>query len=273
MHPGFILVAVLGLAALPLRAEPRQIPVTELTMLPLADVVILGEVHDNPAHHENQATALGAMQPAALVFEMLTEAQALQIRPGLLGDPDLLEQVLEWETRGWPDFAMYFPLFQSAGGAPVFGGALPRDAVRGAMTDGAAAVMGGAAELFGLHDALDDHEQVAREALQMAAHCDALPVHMLAGMVEAQRLRDAGLARAVIAALAEAGGPVAVITGNGHAHRDWGVPKALELVAPDLVVLSVAQLEAEPGGVVPYDLWLVTDAVERDDPCAAFSDR
>ncbi len=104
----------------------------------------------------------------------------------------------------------------------------------------------------------------------MAAHCDALPEGMLGGMVEAQRLRDAAMARAVIAALAETGGPVAVITGNGHARLDWGLPRALERAAPEVEVLSIAQFESAPEEDMPFDLWLVTDPVEREDPCAVF---
>ena len=32
-----------------------------------SDIVVLGEVHDNPAHHANQARAVAAIKPAALV--------------------------------------------------------------------------------------------------------------------------------------------------------------------------------------------------------------
>ncbi len=89
-------------------------------------------------------------------------------------------------------------------------------------------------------------------------------------MVEAQRLRDAGLARAVVAAMLETGGPVALITGNGHARTDWGVPRMLGRALPDATVISVGQFEAAPSGPVPHDLWLVTEPAERPDPCLAF---
>ena len=104
----------------------------------------------------------------------------------------------------------------------------------------------------------------------MEAHCDALPEDILPGMVEAQRLRDAALARAVLAAMAETGGPVAVITGNGHARRDWGLPRMLARAAPDLTLVSIGQFEAPPEDDPPFDLWLVTTPAPRDDPCAAF---
>lgn len=265
------LTAAMYLAAVSVWAEPLQIDPVELTDLPAADVVILGEVHDNPAHHVYQAVAIQALGAKALVFEMLTEAQALRIKPEHFESADKLAQVLGWADTGWPEFAMYYPIFTAVEAPAVFGGAVPLDAARQAVVDGAAAVFGDASVLFGLEDALDDDEQSEREAGQMEAHCDALPIKMLPGMVEAQRLRDAALARAVIAAMAETGGPVAVITGNGHARRDWGIPRALEIAAPDLSVLAIGQFEAVPEDRIPFDLWLVTEPTEREDPCAGFA--
>lgn len=250
-----------------------EIEATDLYDLPPADVVILGEIHDNPGHHAHQAIAVDALGAKALVFEMLSEAQALQITPELLQNESELEATLGWSASGWPDFAMYYPIFTAAKTALIFGGAVSRDDARRAVSEGAAAVFGDAAPIFGLVDPLDEVEQIAREAGQKSAHCGALPMQMLAGMVEAQRLRDAALARAVLAAFAETGGPVAVVTGNGHARLDWGLPRALSIAAPELTVLSVGQFEGMPEDEVPYDLWLITDPAPRRDPCEVFEQR
>ncbi|WP_422071919.1 ChaN family lipoprotein [Tranquillimonas rosea] len=233
-----------------------------------ADVVIMGERHDNPVHHVNQAAWIARLQPAAVVFEMLTPDLALTAESN--SDPAVLGAVLRWEERGWPDFTMYYPVFRAAREAAIFGGGVPTEEARLAVSDGAASVMGPAAEMFGLDLPLSDEEQATREEDQATAHCDALPDDVLPGMVEAQRLRDAALARAVIAAMAETGGPVAVVTGNGHARRDRGVPAALEAAGQSFEVLSIGQLEAPAEGAVPYDVWTVTDAPERPDPCEAF---
>lgn len=106
--------------------------------------------------------------------------------------------------------------------------------------------------------------------MQAEAHCDALPETMLPGMVLAQRVRDAALARAALRALDDTGGPVLVFTGNGHARTDWAMPAKLARAAPDVSVLSVGQLEAAPDDSPPYDLWVVTPEAERPDPCDAF---
>lgn len=262
-------VLALLLAAAPVMAgqvAPEQAVVASAG----ASVVLLGEVHDNPAHHHLQAQAVAAQRPAALVFEMLTPEQAARATPDLRDDEQALGAALGWAGSGWPDFAMYAPIFAAAPGARIYGGALDRAAVRRAFAEGAAAVFGAEAARYGLDQPLAAQDQVAREVLQQEAHCNALPPEMLPGMVAAQRLRDAVLARAVVQALAETGGPVAVITGTGHVRRDHGIPAALAMAAPEVAVLAVGQLEADPGVDAPFDLWVVTDPVDRPDPCTAF---
>ncbi|MDZ4096341.1 MAG: ChaN family lipoprotein [Paracoccaceae bacterium] len=255
--------------ATPLAAA--EIGVAGLDALPAADVVILGEVHDNPVHHVNQARAVAALAPKAVVFEMLTADQAALVAPDLLRDPAGAEAALGWNAAGWPDFAMYLPIFLNAAPARIYGGAVPREAARGAFEKGAAGVFGDGAGDFGLDLALAAADQAGREAEQAAAHCGALPPDLLPGFVAAQRLRDAVLARAALQAINITGGPVVIITGNGHARRDQGIPAALALAAPGVRVVSVGQLEAEPGPDAPYDLWLITAPYPREDPCAAFA--
>jgi uncharacterized iron-regulated protein len=246
--------------------------VTGLAALPAAaqDVVILGEVHDNPAHHAGQAAQVARLRPSAIVFEMLTEEQAARVTPDLRGDAGALGEALGWAGSGWPDFTMYHPIFAAAPEAAIYGAHVPRDTARAVFEGGAAEVFGPEADAYGLTARLPDGEQAAREAMQMAAHCNALPEHMLPGMVAVQRLRDAGLARAVIRALDETGGPVAVITGNGHARRDWGVPAVLAKVAPDLDVRVLGQTEDDRPLEGGFDMVKSAPATPRPDPCAAF---
>ena len=167
---------------------------------------------------------------------------------------EALGEALDWSESGWPDFTMYHPIFTAAPEAAIYGALVPRDAARAVFDTGPAEAFGPEAARYGLDRDLDPAEQTTREAMQMAAHCDALPEEMLPGMVAVQRLRDAVLARAVIRAMDETGGPVAVITGNGHARRDWGVPAVLAEVAPDLDVWVLGQTEDGPpaGGRVRH---------------------
>ena len=254
------------LVAAPALADP--ISPEGLEALPPAPIVILGETHDNPVHHALQARAIAAIRPSALVWEMLTADQAARM-PEVRDDAAVVGAALGWEGTGWPDFAMYFPLVQAAGAARHFGGGVPREQARGAFAQGAAAVFAGDAARFGLDVALRPDDQAAREAEQFDAHCAAMPLAMMGGMVEAQRLRDAELARVALVALEQTGGPVVVIAGSGHARRDQGIPAALSLASPGIGVLSLAFLESDPGAGAPFDLWLVTDPAEREDPCAS----
>jgi hypothetical protein len=264
---------LLAWAAAPAGAE--AILPSDLDRLPAAEVVILGEVHDNPEHHANQARALAAIRPRAVVFEMLTPEQAARVTPDLIRNPAALGAALGWEAAGWPDFALYAPLFAAVPGALIRGGAVLPDRMQTARAEGAAAAFGPGAARFGLDRALDPDDQAQREADMQQAHCDALPADSLAGFVAVQRLRDASLAAAALQALADtSGGPVAVIAGNGHARQDTGIPEALARAAPGTAVLAVGQLESPPGAGAPFARWLVTGAPDRSaqpDPCAALT--
>ena len=236
-----------------------------------ADVVFLGELHDNAGHHARQAAHVAELQPTALVFEMLTQAQADSVTPELVADAVALEAALGWAESGWPDFAMYYPIFAAAPGAAIYGAAVPRDAARGAMQNGMVSAFRGDAELYGLTAPLPEAEQEAREALQLAAHCDAMPEEMLPVLVDIQRLRDAELAYSSVEAFETHGGPVVVITGNGHARKDWGAPVYLMAAAPAVSVLSLGQAETgsgPPSGV--FDVVEMSPPADRGDPCAAF---
>lgn len=250
-----------------------------------ADVFILGEIHDNPGHHRRQAGLIAQIAPSAAVFEMLTPAQAATITAAGRADP----LALDWANSGWPAFSLYAPVFAATEGLPHYGAMLPRPMVRRAFSEPPEALLAeirqgsganagsGPAPDFGLAVALPEAEQAAREAEQMAAHCGALPPGILPGFVAAQRLRDAALAGEVLRALEETGGPVVLITGNGHARRDWGVPALLARAAPGVEVASLGQFEgetpedgAQDGEAARYDAIALSPATPRKDPCQAF---
>lgn len=238
-----------------------------------AAIVVLGEIHDNPAHHAAQAAIVAALDPAAIVFEMIPRAaedEANRLRRAG-AERSALAEAIGWDALGWPDFAFYAPILEAAPGALVVGAGQPATDVRRAAAEGAAASFGPDAGRYGLDRALPAPDQAEREAAFAAAHCGKLPAAMLPGMVEAQRFRDAGLADAALRARRLTGdGQVVVIAGSGHADRAWGMPAMLAVAAPDLRVFSLGQTE---GGAAPdgdFDAVLSAAAPEREDPCAAF---
>lgn len=269
MKPLYCIAALCAASAL----NASELPNVDAFDSSGADIILLGEVHDNHWQHDNQAMAVAAMEPSALVFEMLDANQAEIANASDRNDAEALAEALDWKHSSWPDFSMYHPIFLAAPDAPIFGAAVPRDDLMRAMGEGAAGVFGDGADRFGLGP-LPEAVQAEREAFQLAAHCDALPTEMLGGMVEAQRLRDARFSETALKALEETGGPVVVITGNGHARRDWGMPVYLAAAAPETTVVTLAQFElAAPEGDIPHDYWLITEEAEREDPCAVFEKR
>ncbi len=263
----FLTLAVTGLATVTVAG---QLPDAASFDPAGAQIVILGEIHDNPDHHRNQAMIVEAIRPSALVFEMLDSDQAALVNAMDRNKSAPLAEALGWAGSGWPDFEMYQPVLLAADAAPIYGAAVSREDSIAAMRNGAAAVFGADATLFGL-GRLPEGVQTLRETYQMEAQCNALPAEMLPGMVEAQRLRDARFSAVALEALRETGGPVVVITGNGHARRDWGMPANLAAASPATRVVTLAQYEeTAPAGGVPQDFWLVTESAEREDPCAVF---
>lgn len=264
-----LIIAALAVWAPPLQAQDRF----DAFLASGAEVFILGEIHDNPEHHERQAEMIGRIAPKAVVFEMLTPDQAATITAAGRTDPE----AIGWAESGWPDFTLYAPVFEATEGLRHYGAMLPRDVVRRAFAESPEALYAGTREGdgpapdFGLAAPLPEDEQAAREAEQMAAHCNALPSEILPGFVAAQRLRDAALAGEVLRALDDNGGPVVLVTGNGHARRDWGVPALLARAAPEVRVASLGQFEeALPEEATQYDATALSPAAPREDPCLAF---
>ena len=238
-----LICALLALWAVPLRAAdsyPRaRIPPDVLSGMRAADVVILGEVHDNPRHHAVQLAAVEALAPRAVVWEMISPETAARINAGWLEGEGHLAQALDAARKGWPGFDMYLPLLEATRGLAVYGGLLPRKAAPVLRKQGMAAVFGAGAAEYGLMVPLPADELAARLAEQDEAHCHALPKVQLKMMVDFQRLRDAILAA------------------------------VLRRVRPGLKVFALGQ--SEDGQIRGrFDAVLDSPAAARPDPCAVF---
>jgi uncharacterized iron-regulated protein len=247
-----------------------------------AQVVVIGEVHDNPVHHARQARRVRALQPRGIAFEMVPEAseEGIQVFLAQGGARSEIGPAIGWGERafGWSDWEMYAPIFEASPGAYVAGGGVARADLRVAIKGGAASAYGGGASDLGLDLPLDPVIRLEVEDEMIAAHCNKLPRQAAGGMVEAQRLRDARFAAAARRALAKGGGERSVlITGNGHARTDRGVPAFLRLAEPAIAVLSVGMIEADPDADptmaargLPFDYIWLSDPAEREDPCEGF---
>lgn len=248
-----------------------------------ADVVLLGELHDNPHHHARRAALLAALAgPRMVVAEHLPRGAS----PRLPGSPagDALRRALEtagFDARAW-GWPLHEPLFAAVAraGHRLQGGNIDGATARRIAREGRSAVP---AELRSLLEAapLDAAARAGLESELLRGHCGHLGPERMPGMVEAQRARDAAMAVTILAAIdaprdASAGasdGPVLLLAGNGHVRLDHGVPQLLRSVRAGLRLLSIGFLEPGTGETpgLPYDVAWITPAAEREDPCKAFA--
>ncbi|MGM0584002.1 MAG: ChaN family lipoprotein [Pseudomonadota bacterium] len=251
------------------------------------DLVVMGEIHDNPRHQASQAELAARAGVSALAFEMIPRAAEDALAELRAGPRTEAAR----EAAQWSGYPAYHVVLAAAPQVPVAGAGLPREALRRAIREkSAAAAFEGDAALYGLDAPLPAEAQAALEAELAEAHCGALPDEMLPGMAKAQRLRDAAFAAALLRARDRAAGqgPAMLVTGNGHARTDRGAPAFLARVAPSLSVLSIGQIEragpsetwrealarwtAEDGRPL-FDIVIVTDPEPREDPCARFGEK
>lgn len=241
--------------------------------------VLLGEIHDNPAHHQARAALLQRLireQPGTVVvMEQMARDRDAALAQSLTQHPGDVEQLLQagqFDRKAW-QWPLHQPVLQAAvqGGAGVRGGNLERDQVRRIVREGDAAWP---ADLLALRQRTpwgEAQQQTLAQDIQ-DGHCGAMPASMLPGMVAAQRARDAAMAQAMLQARRDGARRVVLIAGNGHVRRDVAVPVYLQaagVAASD--IQSVAYLE--PGSdatAAQYDQSARAPAPEREDPCAAF---
>lgn len=253
--------------------------------------ILIGERHDNPVHHRLQAALIAALGAPgdAVVFEMLGEAQADALpAPGDAVDLEKLGEALAWETRGWPDFAHYRPIFEAAGerGLRLLPGAPARAEVMAVARGGLDALAAGERADLPLDRPLPEADRTRLLDRIEAAHCGHAPRDRLGPMLDAQRLKDARMARAMVRA-AETGARVFLIAGGEHVRGDWGVPRYLRLLGvADTAIATVLPVEVEAGvtdwrryppraadGAPAVDALAFTRPVDTIDPCEKFKDK
>jgi uncharacterized iron-regulated protein len=237
-----------------------------------ADIVYLGEKHDNPEHHRLQAHVLLAIVHAgakpAVVFEMIDDdhqavldALAARANP----TPADYRDALAWDKSGWPSFDLYEPIFRVAidNHLPIIAGNAPSALVKHVAFTGEGAENLSALPAPAEKDLEDELE---------ASHCGALPAEALPAMALAQRVRDARLAEHARNALKTSVPRAVVILGNGHARIDRGAPWAATQLDPSLRQLSISFEEtgrdADPSP--PYDVVWMTAATPEVDHCKEF---
>jgi uncharacterized iron-regulated protein len=263
-----------------------------------SEIILLGEVHDNPDHHRLQAWMIREAAPArqlrrrpVVVMEMISEDQSSALARFFSGrrsgrsalGPQDLGKLLTWEARGWPSWTIYQPIAETAleAGLLLVHGDAGRDRIKAVREKGLAAV----AERDRVRTKLSIPLPAKLDAALLTeigqSHCGMVPETAWPSMLAVQRLRDATLADQLLRADPRRG--AILIAGNGHIRRDRGVPWYLSQRAPERSTLVVmlaevqsgetdpeAYLPRDPDGVAAVDFVWFTPRKERDDPCEAF---
>jgi uncharacterized iron-regulated protein len=181
-------------------------------------VLLLGEQHDEPGHHELQRETVQALASrgvlAALALEMAEAGTSTAGLPPQASE-DEVRRALRWNDEGWP-WTAYRPAVMAAvaAGLPVVGANLPRNQQRAAMADAA------------LDRLLPGPAIKAQQQAIRIGHCGMLPESQIAPMTRVQIARDRTMADTV-ARLVAPGKTVVLIAGGGHADPEVGVPQYL----------------------------------------------
>ena len=242
-------------------------------------MVLLGEHHDNPDHHQLERWLIDALvarrQLGGVALEMLDTTQdaalSLANRTSLAvaGLPDdELQQLLAWNAR-WP-FTDYAPLLRGAldSGAPLASASLSAAQLEASMAPGQSPLALPEAVLRLQREALDE------------GHCGLLGAERLDAMLRAQLARDQQMAER-LEGLAADGATSLLVCGSGHARRDIGVPRWLDGSTLSVALMPVAWDDAgqplthltdylpESAGAAPaYDLvWFTPATAPVADAC------
>lgn len=234
------------------------------------DIVLLGELHDNPRHHAFRAGLISrfAAERTTVVAEQLPAPARVRFDGPLQSDLE----AAGFDAGGWA-WPLHQPLFEGIReqGLPLVGGNLPKGFSKQLMAKGADALAPPLAGAYRASALGPDATQQLDDDLK-AGHCGKLPERYLSPMRLVQRATDVSMAEALLGHR-----PSVLVAGNGHVRKDYGVPQVLRALAPDLKIVAVGFFEdgADRQELVEslagrYDYVWLTARAERSDPCEGF---
>ena len=237
-----------------------------------SDVAVLGEVHDNPRHHQLRGELLRQLPAASKTVVAEHLSWRLRFKEG--GELLTGLEAAGFDVKGW-DWPLHQPVFEAvtAMNMPLMGGNLPGESIKEVFKTRGQSLPEAVRSLLAKAP-FDVQQSKALEEEIDQGHCGAMPASMFEGMAAVQRGRDAAMAEVALAHL-----PSIVVAGNGHAWKHLGVPFVVYKSSPHLHTLSVLFMEwddtrpslekqaflAELAKQADY-VWL-TPPHPRKDPC------
>lgn len=244
------------------------------TSAPPAQLLLLGEVHDNPHGHKQRFEHLrqrvdDGWRPAIVMEQFDRENQAaLTQAQASCADAQCVIKAAGGKRWEWPyyepfiDLALRYRL-------PLVAGNVSRAEAEIVMKQGFAAVLGAdTVSAFGLDAALPaDLFDGQRHAIE-TGHCGKLPESMAPGMVRAQVVRDVWMAKML---LDHAATGAVLLAGNGHVRKDLGVPRWLSAATRARAEVLGYVEQGDAVNTAAYDKSTTVAAHPRPDPCLTFN--
>jgi uncharacterized iron-regulated protein len=231
-----------------------------------ANYILLGELHDNPHHHEARGRLIAAIasKKYAAVVEYLPTGPLVRLTGSTLQS---LEQA-GFSPKAWP-WKLYQPLFEAirVSELPLYGSNLDRSISKTIFSGGS---IPAAMESDYQKSALTGEAKRSLENDLIDGHCGKLPAQYLEPMFRVQRLTDISMAQVMMRH-----SPAILFAGNGHVRNDYGVPQVLRSLEPSKKRVSVGFVEEDrrnPKALAElaklYDFVWISPSIERADPCA-----
>ena len=236
-----------------------------------ADIVLLGELHDNRRHHDLRGQLIAGMngKRRTVVAEHLPQGGPVSFNADTRADLEAAGfDAAGWE---WPAHEKLYDQIR-ASGTPLVGGNLPREQAKQIFMQGVSALPERMAQTYE-KARLDATAEKALDRDLVDGHCGKLPDRYLLRMRFAQRMTDIALTHALLDHK-----PSVLVAGNGHVRKDYGVPQVIAAMAPDLRLISVGFLERSSDSreliqslAGQYDVVWFTERADRKDPCENFN--
>lgn len=263
-----------------------------LDRIKTSNVLLLGETHDNPRHHDLQrqllkarigmgvSTALTPSLMPSLMMEQLNAENQQELDRVLAGGnrDEVLKNVNS--LIKFTDWKPYSQLLEIAidNKLPVIAANISGKRLLPVTWRGFEAYDAGELKRLAVEEVWSESRQKYLVAHMGGAHCGELKEELRLGLARSQRLRDALMADSAVTSV---GSGVVAIVGRDHARRDTGLPLYFAARAPAARVFSVGFVEVSPErvdpkdyetesatGEAPFDVLWFTPRVERGNPCA-----
>lgn len=253
-----------------------------LSKISTTDYLLLGEIHDNILHHQNQAWIIDNLDTrdrvTGVAFEMIDERQGKLIKNIQFSTSEELIDILNKIEAGWDYTRNYKIVFDSIikRDFTIYPANLDRETLMSIVMRGNEQLPPKIKSVMEMTPLTDEQVSSVQQEI-IKSHCDLLDNTMAAAMVEGQRIRDTAMSVNLFEINADL---KLLITGSGHARKDRGIPIYLHSQDSDANVISIAMLEVEKGANVvaqyterwdsnslPFDYVWFTARTEREDPC------